>query len=60
MLTIMLVILHFQAVFLSWSCCCREQLEFAKTYDELWNAAQREMLHLGKCHGMLTYVPVVV
>ena len=34
-------------------CKYRDQLEFAKTDDELWNAAQREMLHLGKCHGML-------
>ena len=31
----------------------REQLEHAKTHDELWNAAQREMLTKGKMHGYL-------
>ena len=29
----------------------REQLETAATYDELWNATQREMLERGKIHG---------
>lgn len=28
-----------------------EQLEFAKTYDELWNAAQREMVETGEIHN---------
>jgi deoxyribodipyrimidine photo-lyase len=28
-----------------------EQLERAETYDELWNAAQKEMLHRGIIHG---------
>jgi len=31
----------------------QEQLEAAKTHDELWNAAQREMVHLGKMHGFM-------
>lgn len=31
----------------------REQLEDGKTHDELWNAAQREMVHLGKMHGFM-------
>ncbi len=26
----------------------REQLEQGRTYDELWNACQLEMVHLGK------------
>ena len=43
-------------------CCCRydcaashgrEQLEAGKTYDELWNAAQLEMVRLGKMHGFM-------
>jgi deoxyribodipyrimidine photo-lyase len=29
----------------------REQLESAETYDELWNASQKEMLLRGKIHG---------
>jgi deoxyribodipyrimidine photo-lyase len=28
-----------------------EQLEFAETYDELWNASQREMLYTGEVHN---------
>lgn len=28
-----------------------EQLEFSKTYDELWNAAQREMVETGEIHN---------
>jgi deoxyribodipyrimidine photo-lyase len=28
-----------------------EQLEFAETYDELWNASQREMLYTGEIHN---------
>ncbi len=31
----------------------REQLEKGKTYDELWNAAQLEMVRLGKMHGFM-------
>jgi hypothetical protein len=31
----------------------REQLEKAQTHDELWNAAQLEMVHLGKMHGFM-------
>jgi len=30
-----------------------EQLEKAKTHDDLWNAAQLEMVHKGKMHGFL-------
>lgn len=30
-----------------------EQLEQAQTHDELWNAAQREMVYLGKMHGYM-------
>jgi len=29
------------------------QFEQAKTHDELWNAAQRQMVHLGKMHGFM-------
>jgi deoxyribodipyrimidine photo-lyase len=29
----------------------REQLEAAKTHDPLWNAAQKELLLIGKIHG---------
>ena len=29
----------------------RDQLEHAQTYDELWNAAQKELLLSGKIHG---------
>jgi hypothetical protein len=32
---------------------CREQMEKSKTHDDLWNAAQKEMVHLGKMHGYL-------
>ncbi|XP_030631243.1 CPD photolyase [Chanos chanos] len=31
----------------------REQLENAKTHDQLWNAAQRQMVLEGKMHGFL-------
>jgi len=31
----------------------RDQLEAAKTHDELWNAAQLQMLQTGKMHGFL-------
>lgn len=31
----------------------REQLEQAQTHDDLWNAAQMEMVKLGKMHGYL-------
>lgn len=31
----------------------REQLENAKTTDDLWNAAQRQLVHTGKMHGFL-------
>lgn len=30
-----------------------EELERGKTHDELWNAAQMEMVHLGKMHGFM-------
>jgi deoxyribodipyrimidine photo-lyase len=30
-----------------------EQLESARTHDELWNAAQREMVQRGKMHGYM-------
>ena len=32
-------------------CYTPKQLELAQTYDELWNATQREMLLRGKIHG---------
>ena len=32
---------------------CRDQLEKGETHDELWNAAQHEMVHLGKMHGFM-------
>lgn len=32
-------------------CYTREQFESAETHDEIWNAAQREMLMRGKIHG---------
>lgn len=32
-------------------CYTRNQLELAETYDELWNATQKEMLLRGKIHG---------
>lgn len=31
----------------------REQLEKAETHDDLWNAGQNEMVHLGKMHGFM-------
>ena len=31
----------------------REQLEGAQTHDELWNASQRQLVHLGKMHGFM-------
>lgn len=31
----------------------REQLEAGRTHDELWNAAQLEMVHHGKMHGFM-------
>ena len=31
----------------------REQLEKGETYDELWNASQKEMVHTGKMHGFM-------
>ena len=31
----------------------RKQLEFADTYDELWNAAQLQMLHAGWMHNYM-------
>ena len=31
----------------------REQFEKAETHDELWNAGQMEMVHLGKMHGFM-------
>lgn len=30
-----------------------EQLEKGKTHDDLWNAAQNEMVHRGKMHGFM-------
>ena len=32
---------------------CREQFELGQTHDELWNACQHEMVHLGKMHGFM-------
>jgi deoxyribodipyrimidine photo-lyase len=32
---------------------CRQQLEAGQTHDELWNAAQMEMVHRGKMHGFM-------
>jgi hypothetical protein len=31
----------------------REELEKGETHDELWNAAQLEMVHQGKMHGFM-------
>ncbi len=31
----------------------RKQFELARTHDDLWNAAQREMVRTGKMHGYL-------
>ncbi|KAH7306856.1 hypothetical protein KP509_22G034500 [Ceratopteris richardii] len=31
----------------------KDELEKGKTHDELWNAAQLEMVHLGKMHGFM-------
>ena len=33
--------------------CCRDELEKGETHDELWNAAQLEMVHHGKMHGFM-------
>jgi deoxyribodipyrimidine photo-lyase len=30
-----------------------EELEFAKTYDEAWNASQKQLLKTGKIHGYM-------
>ncbi len=30
-----------------------QELEKARTHDDLWNAAQQEMLHTGKMHGYM-------
>ena len=35
------------------TCTPPEQLEQARTHDDLWNAAQREMVRTGKMHGYL-------
>ncbi len=32
---------------------CRQQWEEGKTHDELWNASQLQMVHLGKMHGFM-------
>ena len=32
---------------------CRQELEKGETQDELWNAAQLEMVHRGKMHGFM-------
>ena len=32
---------------------CRAQLEAGATQDRLWNAAQMELVHLGKMHGFM-------
>lgn len=32
---------------------CRAQFEAAETHEDIWNAAQREMVHLGKMHGFM-------
>ncbi len=31
----------------------KQEFEFAKTHDELWNAAQLEMINTGKMHGYM-------
>lgn len=31
----------------------RDQLEKGETHDELWNAAQLQMVHHGKMHGFM-------
>ena len=31
----------------------RQQLERARTHDDLWNAAQLQLVHEGKMHGFL-------
>ncbi len=33
--------------------CNRDDFEHARTHDELWNAAQQEMVTLGKMHGYM-------
>jgi hypothetical protein len=35
------------------SMLCRQQFEAGRTHDELWNACQLEMVHLGKMHGFM-------
>ena len=32
---------------------CQDELEHGKTHDDLWNAAQLQMVELGKMHGFL-------
>ena len=34
----------------------RSQLEWGKTHDELWNAAQNELVYVGKMHGFMRSV----
>lgn len=34
-------------------CERRDELEKGKTHDDLWNAAQLEMVHQGKMHGFM-------
>ena len=31
----------------------QEQLEESKTHDDLWNAAQLQLVRMGKMHGFL-------
>lgn len=31
----------------------RDELEQGRTHDNLWNACQKEMVHLGKMHGFM-------
>lgn len=35
----------------------RQELEESKTHDDLWNAAQTQMVKEGKMHGFLRYDP---
>jgi hypothetical protein len=41
----------------SWMGCSltsyRDELEQSKTHDDLWNAAQKELVYLGKLHGYM-------
>ena len=32
---------------------CQKELERGETHDDLWNAAQKEMVHRGKMHGYM-------